>query len=227
MTFEEAFVNSLEISNAAYAKVLLQDYNNEYTHKFSERFEKKIRKLYHRVNHPLVYRGFRSVVSIILTILVATGTFFAVNTEARAAFVGWVKEVYESWFVYRFVGSEIADRDTVDRYCITWLPDGYSELLTTDDGATFSVVYLDQRGKYLKFQYAGDVDDTVWYVDVSHATRVECVVNGYKADMFVSNNAETSSVVMWSDADNNAYCISGDLGVDEILKVAESVISEK
>lgn len=224
MTFEEALVKSVEISNAAYAEVLLKDYNNECIHNFSERFEKKIRKLYYRANHPLVYRVLRSVASVVLATLVATGTLLAVNTEARAAFIGWVKEFYETLFVYRFVDSKIeADNATIERYCLTWLPDGCSELMATDDGSTFSVVYLDQQGRYLKFHYTGNVDETVWYIDVSKTTREESVVDGYKADLFIANDAESASAIMWTDADDRAYCISGYLSLEELLKIAESV----
>ena len=222
MTFEEALSKSAEISNAAYAEAVLSDYNTEFTHKFSERFEKKIRKLYHRANHPHVYRVLRRVASIALAVLVATGTFLAVNTEARAAFIGWVKEFYETLFVYRFVDDE-EEISGSKSYCLTWLPDGYSKLMSTDTGETISVVYADQQGRYLKFHYISEPDETIWYFDVSKTTKEESTVHEYRADLFVANDDESASAIMWTDFNDTAYCISGYLSTEELLKVAESV----
>lgn len=221
MTFEEALVKSVEISNAAYADALLNDYKDD-THKFSRRFEKKIQKLYRRANHPYVYRVIRRVASIALAALVATGTFLAVNTEARAAFVGWVKEFYETLFVYHFVDDEEETSGTKS-YCLAWLPDGYSELMSMDTGETISVVYANQQGRYLKFHYISEPDETIWYFDVSKTTKEESTVHGYRADLFVANDVGSASAIMWTDSHDTAYCISGYLSVEELLKAAESV----
>ena len=70
-------------------------YNADVLHEFSPAFEKKIRKLKRRADHPAFYRTMNRVASILLAILIAIGAWISVDAEARAAVVGWVKEIYE------------------------------------------------------------------------------------------------------------------------------------
>ena len=73
---------------------------------FSPAFERKMKKLVKRTDHPIMYWIQKSVACLILILLLGGGSVLALSTEARAAFVGWVREIYESWFVYQYLGDE-------------------------------------------------------------------------------------------------------------------------
>ena len=91
---------------------------------FSSTFERKMKKLIHRADHPIRYRIAQVVTCLLLVALLSGCTVVAVSPEARAAFVGWVRETYETWFVYRYTGEEqLPPENTV--YAPTWVPDGY------------------------------------------------------------------------------------------------------
>ena len=113
----EDYVNSLE-----------RDYDPAHPHQFSKEFEKKIERLKRRANHPVFYKTMQRVASVVLAILIGGGAWLTVDVEARAAFFGWVKEVYETFFVYRFSGD--ADMSTkTSNYEPNWIPDGYTKSL--------------------------------------------------------------------------------------------------
>ena len=79
-------------------------------HDFSPAFEKKMQKLIRRANHPIRYRVAQAVACLLLAALLSGCTALAISPEVRAAFVGWVREVYETWFVYRYTGEECQRR---------------------------------------------------------------------------------------------------------------------
>ena len=81
-----------EKSSDLYLRYVEQDYNSTPSHEFSASFEKKIRKLRKRADHPYFYKTLHKAAAVILAILISGSAWLAVDTEARAAFFGWVKE---------------------------------------------------------------------------------------------------------------------------------------
>lgn len=119
MITEEMLCAAVARSCELYTADLESGYNADVLHEFSPAFEKKIRKLKRRADHPAFYRTMNRVASILLAILIAIGAWISVDAEARAAVVGWVKEIYETYFVYRFEGNSNVNRDLVDYRPIT------------------------------------------------------------------------------------------------------------
>lgn len=95
---------------------------------FSSAFERKMKRLIRRADHPIRYRIAQIAACLLLAALLSGCTVLAVSPEARAAFVGWVREVSEGWFVYHYTGEDQTAPENVV-YCPTWVPDGY-ELIT-------------------------------------------------------------------------------------------------
>ena len=60
---------------------------------------------YQRKKHPLHKVWLSRVAGVLLAILLAGSTVLAFSTEARAAFLGWIRQQYETFYVYTFAGS--------------------------------------------------------------------------------------------------------------------------
>ena len=105
MITEEMLCAAAARSCEIYVSYLERGYNPENQHEFSLQFKKKIKKLKRKADHPVFYHAARRIASIVLAILIAGGVWITVDAEARAAFVGWVKEIYGTYFVYHFEGS--------------------------------------------------------------------------------------------------------------------------
>ena len=69
---------------------------------FTSGFQRKMRKLVRRTEHPFIYRMRETAACILLVALLGGVSLLAFVTEARAAFAGWMREVYEIWFVYKY-----------------------------------------------------------------------------------------------------------------------------
>ena len=115
-------------------------------HDFSPEFLRKIERLKRRAKHLVFYKTMHRVASIILAILITGGAWITVDAEARAAFVGWVKEVYGTFFVYRY-SDEVTDAAETNTYRPEWIPDGYTEIYADDASDGGSVLYENTDGK--------------------------------------------------------------------------------
>ena len=207
----EIYVNRLEAG-----------YDPKAQHKFSPEFEKKIKKLERKANHPIVYRSLQRIASIILVCLIACGAWFTVDAEARAAFFGWVKEIYETYFVYRFEGNADYSESSV-AYRPTWLPDGYTEFHTSETESITAVLYQNEEGLILTFQYTHNPNETDWFIDAEHAVITETTVNGCPAEIFMTDNITDSSSIAWIDEQNSVFSVSAFLSESELIKIAENV----
>lgn len=94
MITEEMLCAAAARSCEIYVSYLERGYTPENQHEFSLQFEKKIKKLKRKADHPVFYHATKRIASIVLAILITGGVWIAVDAEARATFVGWVKEVY-------------------------------------------------------------------------------------------------------------------------------------
>ena len=214
----EAAKGSLE----DYVSSLERDYDSSDPHKFSLKFEKKIERLKRRVDHPVFYKTMHRVASILLVILVTGSAWITVDAEARAAFFGWVKERYETYFIYRFEDSANINTDIVN-YRPTWIPEGYTEFYVDETEGTTAVVYANETGNMLKLNYVNNPDETDWFVKTEQVEIKYATINGCMAELFVSKDAETANAVMWITSDNTAFYLSAFLEEKDLLKVAESI----
>ncbi len=189
-----------EKSCEIYVSRLEAGYDPKAQHKFSPEFEKKIKKLKRKANHPIVYRSLQRIASIILVCLIACGAWFTVDAEARSAFFGWVKEIYETYFVYRF-----------------------TEFYVDDIDATTVVSYQNTDGLLLTFRYTHNPNETDWFIDAEHAVIKETTVNGCPAEIFITDNITDSSSITWIDKQNSAFYISGYLSESDLIKIAENI----
>ena len=223
MITDEMLRRSAAISCDAFIRSVEACHQEE--HVFSPAFEKKIRKLYGRANHPYLYRLVRQVASILLALLIGGCVWLTVDEEARAAFFGWVKEVYESAIGYYFVGDDVP----VERkeYYIPALPEGYEEAFVREREDGRIIVYRNTDGQYLQFHYAWEMGAAgiVSVYDaarVSEATLSEVTVNGRPADFLSSNDLYVSNIIVWK-VEQVVFGIFGFLEQGELISLAESV----
>ena len=194
---------------------------------FSPEFERKMKKLVRRTDHPIRYWGQKAVACILLVILLGGGSVLTLSTEARAAFVGWVREVYETWFVYRFEGeSNNVIGDT--QYRPTWLPEGYSQTLVPELDDQVNVLYTNDVEDVIIFAYSNSSSSLALYTqgDATESTKV--MVKDIPADLYLEEDGTHSNCLVWEDPQNSIiYWIVANLPEDTIIQIAESVEAQQ
>lgn len=222
MISEEMLSCAAKESRTIFVDSLEQDYIPAFQHEFSARFEKKFKKLYRRANHPYLYITLNRAVSVILAICIAGGVWFSVDAGARAAFVQWVREVYEDSVLYRYFNTQ--ETNPLPEYEITALPDGYT-LINSIVDETSSIQIFENGSDGFLFVYnfvSADTETNLFFFD--GYTYESVAVGKFKADYYVSDDPSVTSELLWVDEEKGIlFQISSFLDRNEVLTIANSV----
>lgn len=190
---------------------------------FSPEFERKMKKLIRRTDHPIRYRIMKAVACFLLVVLIGGGSVLTFSVEARAAFVGWVREAYDTWFVYHYSdATQETPQNTI--YRPTWIPNDYEEEHELGQLNRVSVIYKNSDGNMLVFSYSYDPSSIALYVDheYKHVEQVE-IGNNY-ADLYMDQREGAANEIVWTDSETGTFfLISAPLSDIELLKIAESI----
>lgn len=192
-------------------------------HEFSEEFNKEMERLValsQKQKKP--NKRLRRIAAMFAVIIIGASSFIGVNAEARAAFVGWIKELADDYLIYRYEGDPVPDAEPMV-YRPAWIPEGYSEFLVDEEDDTKFLAYANEAREMLKLSYIHNPDETDWFISTENTVKESATVNGHKADLFISTDPDTAGGVIWSDENNCAFMLSGFLTVDDLLKMAESI----
>ena len=222
MITEEMMRNAAVRSCEIYTAYLERGYDGKQGHVFSQGFEKKIRRLQHRAEHPALYRNARRAAAILLAALIGAGTLITVNPKVRAAFVGWMKELYEDFFVYRF-DENVSLPAEPGVFEPSWVPEGYVKHRESDSGSRISIVYKNEQGESLRFNYIYEAGAANMFVDAQGATVKRTTVFKFDADMIVFEDSAIANSILWVDQKNRAFQITGFLTEGDLLRVANSI----
>jgi len=201
----------------------------DYEHQFSKRFERRMNRIIRREKYKTVYKFCKAAACFLLITALSGATLLAVNSEARAAFIGWAKETYESIIEYHFNGT-VSD-DTVDNielaeYRLGWIPEGYEEKFVNQGQTSALVLYGDSTNKLLKLEYFATTQDTnYFFIDTDKYDHFSDNIKETYADIYISKDPAESNIIIWSDNEEaTLFSISGFFDKEILIKMAEDVI---
>lgn len=200
--------------------------NEDETLSFSPGFEKKMRRLIRRTDHPARYRIAQTAACLLLAALLGGGSVLTLVPEARAAFAGWMRDMYETWFVYRSIGEgQPISENTV--FYPAWVPAGYEETVPPQAGTFVRAQYENGGGKLLTVAYLKGAEtaygssalDVEWDGAVVRQTKV----GGRSADLYL-NPEDGPNILVWADEEKDAaFWITAPLTEAELVQIAESI----
>ena len=207
-------------------------------HVFSKRFERKMQKLIHRTDHPVRYQVMRIAAAVALAIATLFGAVMAVSPEARAAVAGWVKSTFCEFYAYSnevSTANNIAtdeNRSTSNptsepvkyEYRLATAPEGYQEIKVIDrlDGKMY--IYKNASGNMLQFTYTLGADNSSLFAEAEKYQRHSAFVHELAADIYIANNASTTSGIVWQDIEADVlFQISAIADKEELLNIARTV----
>ena len=193
---------------------------------FSPEFERKMKKLIRRTDHPIRYWVQKAVACILLVILLGGGSVLALSTEARAAFVGWVREVYETWFVYNYEGTDREfPEDNV--FYPAWIPDGYYELKRSVSDDKVSIINENGEGYILSFTYTRNRESVNVYSENQETDVQTAVVGNTPADLYLDQREGNTNTLIWNDEEKGViFVISAHCSGEELVEIAENITNE-
>lgn len=190
-------------------------------HDFSPDFERKMKKLIRRADHPIRHRVAQAAACFLLAALLSGCTVLAISPEARAAFVGWMRETYETWFVYRYAGEDQElPKDTV--FQITWLPEGFVEVEHSASEDQIFTLYQDGNSNSITYMYARSMASANLYIEEDEVEAQTVQIGHIRADLYLDQKLGEANALVWHDG-GALFLLHGNCSGEELIKIAESV----
>ena len=194
----------------------------ECSHEFTPRFQKKMQRTIRRAKHPIIYNIPKRVACFIIAAIIIGSTWLTVDADARTEIFAWIREKYEEFIEYRFVGKPSSEKEKTD-YELTWLPDGYTEIdrLITEDGCT--IIYSHDVS-LIQFVYSTGADADSLFVGDFNGEVQTIQIGEFIADFYQAQNNSQSSTVVWMSAQKDTlFSITTTLPKDIIIELCKSV----
>lgn len=191
-------------------------------HNFSLRFNQKMKKLVRKTIHHTRYLWTKRIAGFALVLFVGFMVVFMISPSVRANVIGWIKEQYESYIEYMFPNVRSVVKE--EKYMMTFLPETYEEIIYVDEEDYCLTVYANNLGQKIDFLYSKDPEAGSMMVKLEGSTIINTYINGCQADIYLPDNPENATSIIWYDADKNMmFYISKVSSIEEIIKLAENV----
>lgn len=194
----------------------------ECSHEFTPRFQKKMQRTIRRAKHPIIYNIPKRVACFIIAAIIIGSTWLTVDADARTEIFAWIREKYEEFIEYRFVGKPSSEKEKTD-YELTWLPDGYTEIdrLITEDGCT--IIYSHDVS-LIQFVYSTGADADSLFVGDFNGEVQTIQIGEFIADFYQAQNNSQSSTVVWMSAQKDTlFSITTSLPKNIVIELCKSV----
>lgn len=192
-------------------------------HEFSPEYERSMAALAasmrrERRTPPLL----RAAAMWFIALLLGAALYVTLCPTARAAVLGWTREVIETKITYRFHGGS---GEALPYYELTWLPDGFTLTAEEDWGTYRWATYEDAGGEHMiAFQYTlYSEGDVVSYLSTEGIECGTLVINGCDAEIYYSELSPDLHLIWIDEASGIAFTLDGSVSEAELIKAAESV----
>lgn len=163
------------------------------------------------------------VAGILLAILLAGSAVLTFSTEARAAFLGWVRQQINSLYGYFYVGEPVA-ADPV-KYELAQIPEGFTfeALLEIDGGELY--LYTNDEGIIGAFSYSTNPSGNGGIIlEAVACEHRKVMVNGLPGDLYLPADGTVRTELVWmDDATGTIFTLSFPFDEDTMLEIAEYV----
>lgn len=222
MFSDEALRLAAANSLAAFTETAERDYDPELPWEPSETFLRKLRRLTRRADHPVIYHTMRTAAAVFLAILTMATAWLSADQRAQAAFIAWVRNLYENSVIYDFFGP--AQQAALPEYDFLPVPEGYEETMFLNDGFSHVRMYEDGNGGMIVLSYHALSEDVVsgFFGETLSVERVR--IGHCEGNFYVSANPTDTNELIWIDEQKGTvFYISGFLEKEEMLLLTETV----
>ena len=191
-------------------------------HEFPPKFEHDMKRLITQTERRhRIRRYLQRVVAACLAVIISLSTWLAVDAEARAAFVEWVKTIYEQSVVYEFFHS--GDERALVSYRLGWVPEDYTMENAVSGEIVTTVVYQGEKDAiYFTYEYSGDGAQTELFSDESDVETVQ--VNEMAGEFYLAQDPGESNSLVWFDEISGVlFSISSFMDKETMIQMAESI----
>lgn len=199
--------------------------SSECDHVFSESFSERMSFLIKKHQRKaFTNRMLRRVAIVFLVLLLGVSSFLAVNAEARAAFVRWIRQAYDNVIVYRFQG---APEKLIPHYTLTWVPEEFEETERIETDQSVQLLYTNEETEELfAFEISLIHEGKASYIimDSDQYTCEKLTVRGSRAEYYQEAAPDEPNILMWFNSEETiVFYLHGFFDKAVMLRIAESI----
>lgn len=195
---------------------------SEYTYEFTEEFDEAMRPLLKRASrHKSIDKFARRAAAVFLAAFLGFTSWMAIDVEARAAVITWLRDVYENRIVYFFTGHR--EDALSERKVPTWLPEGYKETEAKSIPNFLDVRTYSNGENEISFQCYLDASNTQLEVLNKDIFPEVIYIDGIAADFYDASSIGETNELIWATESGNLFNISGFIEKETMVKIAESI----
>ena len=213
-----------ELHELPTAKELKDDYE------LSEATRKEIEKLIKTVNHKSTRQRMQKAAkraAVIAAIIIPVSMVSLLSVEASRnvifnAVMNWASDHVN--IQYQDGQSSSSKTSSPDDSEIKphYLPEGFIKTETIQTDSSVTIQYQNDGGELILFRKSPLSKQGSLLVDTEHTTHKEIEIQGEKASLFIANEPDGMSYLVWK---NHSYSfqLSSEISPEELVKMAESV----
>lgn len=195
-------------------------------HQFSDEFMANIKNAEAQQKRKKTSRKYlQRVAALFLVFLLGSGTWLAVDIEARATFIQWVRKIAPDYVVYHFIGE--APKEDIPNFYCTWLPEGLeaTELYNSNQMGDLYYETDDDWVYCLSYHYMHDGAAHALSASSDEMFHEAVEVNGMPGDYYYEELEEGRfGDLLWFDEDAGiAFSLHGMIPKEDMIRMAESV----
>ena len=185
-------------------------------HTFSKTFQKKMARLCRKTKHSSAYTAFKRVACAIIVVALLGSTAVLSSAEGHATVMGWINMISD-----RF--TQKTEEPIAKNYDLKEVPEGYRLVEHSQRKGGGFVLYVDQRGNFLVFDYQYDPDGGSYFMKMENHIHLQETVDGQLMDIYLSQDPAYRNAVVWSVPGKATFSISAYLEKNDLIALTKKV----
>lgn len=189
-------------------------------HTFSKTFQKKMARLCRKTKHSSAYTAFKRVACAVILVALLGSTAVLSSAEGHATVMGWINMISD-----RF--TQKTEEPIAKNYDLKEVPEGYRLVEHSQRKGGGFVLYVDQRGSFLVFDYQYDPSGGSYFMKMENHIHLQETVDGQLMDIYLSQDPAYRNAVVWSVPGKATFSISAYLEKNDLIALTKQVIPKK
>lgn len=185
-------------------------------HTFSKTFQKKMARLCRKTKHSSAYTAFKRVACAVILVALLGSTAVLSSAEGHATVMGWINLISD-----RF--TQKTEEPIAKNYDLKEVPEGYRLAEHSQRRGGGFVLYVDQRGNFLVFDYQYDPNGGSYFMKMENHIHLQETVDGQLMDIYLSQDPAYRNAVVWSVPGKATFSISAYLEKNDLIALTKKV----
>lgn len=173
-------------------------------------------RLCRKTKHSSAYTAFKRVACAVILVALLGSTAVLSSAEGHATVMGWINIISD-----RF--TQKTEEPIAKNYDLKEVPEGYRLVEHSQRRGGGFVLYVDQRGNFLVFDYQYDPNGGSYFMKMENHIHLQEIVDGLMMDIYLSQDPAYRNAIVWSVPGEATFSISAYLEKNDLIELTKKV----